>query len=530
MASWDNVVTQGPPAPASYAAPLVDFSNIGNLGNTYFQGQQQSRQLAMNQPILGPDGKPTTDVNTILQETLKRGGATAAQGLLPYLLMSQQSQQPWPGSEDTTQPQGQAQSTPVPPHGIPASPPTRPGGDQPGSIIDMVGAAGVPESEAGRVSAQILKNLKAAHYNIPDENTAITDPRVKDNIQNQLKTPGAQSQQPTRTVETAPPPAEDAGTNMQPYSQAQLDKVKRDSIESFRRAAGSPMQREALIAQGKEFQQQYRDMMKANEARSPSSLEFEKNKALQADAIKRSEAKYTGIEAASSQYENEGRPYIDLARSVLNEPRAYTGIGASRALDWNKVKALFGGDPAYAAMQEALTKVTAQQTLNTINLQKDQAIQPGSNASRIFTAQVDLARKTAAGIENTLTGNRFLVEVQARTGERFSQIAKMARDYMDKNGGVLDRGWDTQLSKWLNSDEGKLFTKAELANPVMIGAPQVPEGVASGGRQKVDQWATDMGMGEKDVMRTHDGRYVHPHIIVRPSAGSAVAAPQPQQM
>lgn len=489
MPAWDLALPPRAPEAPSYAAPLVDFSNIGNLGNQYFQGQEQNQKLQQQNAF--KNGAPT-DLNSILQKTLQLGGTDAAKGLLPFMLMNQQSQQPWPGTEDTPQPQ---QREPIPPHGIPAQPPTRQGGDQQGSVIDAVGAAGVPDSEAGKIANTIAGRLGI------DPNVPVTDPRMQTSVQNQLRAyRGTQPQQPTQAAQAQP--AED----FRPYSQAELDKVKRQSIESFKRASTSPMQKEALIAQGKEFQQQYRDMLKANEGRSPSALQFEAQKAVQDEKIKRSMKTYEGINAQATQYDAGMRPYVTLSKSLLNDPTMYSGIGGQWSLDINRVKAAFGDQKA-AQLQEALQKVTANTILGQINQQRNEMMEAGSNSGRLFAQQVSQVEKAAPQLATTLGGNRFLVDVQQRIGNLATKRAELARDYLSTHK-YLDEGFDAKLSKWMR--ENPMFSKEELANPALVGAPQVPDAIAAGGRQKVEQWSAAMHLGPNDVIRTHDGRYIHP--------------------
>ncbi len=120
MPSWDNVALPLPPRPNSYAAPLVDFSAIGNLGNDYFQGQQQNRQLqALNAFPNGLPRDPNTgqiDQNAMLQTYAKIKGADAVPGLLPLLLrqqaLSQNEQPDMPAAPFMPQRSRQAENTP----------------------------------------------------------------------------------------------------------------------------------------------------------------------------------------------------------------------------------------------------------------------------------------------------------------------------------------------------------------------------------------------------------------------------------
>jgi hypothetical protein len=85
VAASDFIVGNAP-SPASFAAPLRDFSALADIPNAYFQGTQQARQRQLQQPIVDPrTGQPTTDINAIIPELMKRGGAEYSKELLPFL-------------------------------------------------------------------------------------------------------------------------------------------------------------------------------------------------------------------------------------------------------------------------------------------------------------------------------------------------------------------------------------------------------------------------------------------------------------
>src|ERR1700681_2738998 len=89
MGASDYMVGNAPGG-VSYAAPLMDFSSIGNLGKDYQQGQQYARQRELQKPILDPaTGQPSTDFDTITKALLQRGGAEYAKDLLPTLVNRQ---------------------------------------------------------------------------------------------------------------------------------------------------------------------------------------------------------------------------------------------------------------------------------------------------------------------------------------------------------------------------------------------------------------------------------------------------------
>jgi len=520
---WDNVSLPGGPSPASYAGRLVDLSGIGDLPNQYYKGQEQQSQLAMRNAFkegLPKDAQGNVDIKAITDTMAKLGGGQAAMQMIPMLQMQQMLAQPSPeaGGEQPATPQ----RAPIPPHGIP----TTEGGDKQGSVMDMVGSAGVPETEAGKVATTIARRLGV------DPNEPLTDPAHQANVQRQLQAYRTSRPQSTQSRgspgnEQTPPPAEDAGASTLPpnYNEAEakrLDEVSRRYYEASRRqelmktGSGASYQKRA-----EDLAKQAADIRKNIVERGPGSVQLKAQEALQTEKIKRSMKTYEGINAQASQYEADMRPYVTLSKSLLNDPTMYSGIGGQWSLDFNRVKAALGDQKA-AQLQEALQKVTANTVLGQINQQRNEMMEAGSSSGRLFAQQVSQVEKAAPQLATTLGGNRFLVEVQQRIGDLASKRAEMARDYLQSHP-ILDEGFDAKLSKWMRANP--LFTAAELANPNLVGTPQVPDAIAAKGPQAVMQWAASM---HSDVIRTHDGRYVHPPGQKPAQPGLAVAQPQQQ--
>jgi hypothetical protein len=206
-----------------------------------------------------------------------------------------------------------------------------------------------------------------------------------------------------------------------------------------------------------------------------------------------------GIQAQASQYERDQKQYLDLSRSILNDPKMYTGIGADAVLNFDRIKAVYG-DTKAAMLKEALSKVTATSVLSQINTQKDQMQEAGTNAGRIFAQQVALVEKAAPALSNTLAGNRFLVEVARRSGELASEVASQARTYKQAHG-YLDTGFDTKISTYLQKNP--VFSQNELSHAELLGSPTIPPGLKGG---EILNWARDMGLKPGDPMRTSDGK------------------------
>jgi len=162
------------------------------------------------------------------------------------------------------------------------------------------------------------------------------------------------------------------------------------------------------------------------------------------------------------------------------------------------------GDTKAAMLQEALSKVTAQNVLAQINLQRDQIGATGSQAVRIFAQQIEQVQKSVPGLSTTLNGNRFLVSVADRMGQFNSQIAQMARDWKadPKHRGILGPGWDQRLADWVKSHP--IFTDVERSHPEVLGAPTVPPAIRS--PMQVQNWGRAMGLKSGDPFRTESGK------------------------
>lgn len=260
--------------------------------------------------------------------------------------------------------------------------------------------------------------------------------------------------------------------------------------------------------------QTVRDFLaKVGTAQIESSLPTEAEKNLQSGAAAKTEAQkqaidqgqkeLTGIQALARQSEDL-KPYTDLSRSLLSDPKTYTGPFGDLSLSANRLKAAAGGDPNAAMLQEALGKVTAQSVLNQINQQRDQLMEAGGSAGRIFAQQVNLVEKAAPQLATTLGGNRFLVEVASRMGDLNVKIRDMAAQYV-RTHGYLDPGFDQQVSNYLKANP--MFTKEELANPALLGAPTAPAGLAT--TQDRLAWGQGMGLKNGAPFRAPNGTYMH---------------------
>ncbi|HEV2472208.1 MAG TPA: hypothetical protein VGS41_06050, partial [Chthonomonadales bacterium] len=233
----------------------------------------------------------------------------------------------------------------------------------------------------------------------------------------------------------------------------------------------------------------------------PRVQQAELDKAAELDRQKAGQKQYEGIAANERSYQTQQKGWLDTARSLFSQPELYTGVGSSMSQFVNRVKAAYANDPNGATYQAVLAKVNAASILNTIGQQKYDAETANLASARIFAGQIDQAQKVSPGIENTLEGNRALVELQTRTGETYTEFARQARDYL-KTHKYLDAGFDERMSKWV--EKHPLLSQAEISNPSLLGVPYMPPDRNT--PQKAVAWAQAMGMKEGDPMRTADGR------------------------
>lgn len=239
----------------------------------------------------------------------------------------------------------------------------------------------------------------------------------------------------------------------------------------------------------------------ANASGVPSPLALDRAKKIQEGNVTAGQKEYEGIQAQATQFERDLKPYLDVSRSIINDPKFYSGIGGNFSLDINRVKAALG-DKNAAVLQEALQKVTAASVLAQINNQRAQLQEAGGNSSRIFRQQVDLVEKAAPALSNTPAGNRFLVEVSSRMGDLSSKVAQMAREYKSQNG-TLDSGFDQKLADYMK--QNPVFTEQEMTRPETLGAPSVPPSYAND-RAGFVNWVNGMGLKSGDPIRLPNGK------------------------
>lgn len=519
MAAYDNVQLPAGPTPASYAPKLLDFSALANIGQQFQEGQQYGVKRGIQTAF--KDGIPrdqngNPDYNALASRMLQVGATPEAaqpyfdmaikQGLAPgnqSLLSGQQPQQQG----------GQQQQPPQQTFTLASNAATGPGGitgnnprsGPPGSILrdgeQIMGDGAAPQEGAGR------GGLPAPFAGTRDQQTAQAWPPA-----------GA------RTV------TED-GTTGQPSAPTSGREVGHNGPQDSRMVAADRLDAQAALlqAQAAKYGQspaavktlqdraqqlsdkakQYREAALKDSEATPEQKNLTSGvtgqAAVQKQTIDQSGKTWEGVQASATQYERDIHPVSTLAHGILSDPQMYSGIGAQASLNFNKIKDLFGA-PKAAALQQGLEKINAITTLGAVNQQRDQLMEAGGASARIFSQQIEQVVKSNPNLDNTVWGNRMLVTIMDRIGQRSVQIRDMALDYRAKHGGVLDDGFTKQVAQYVKSNPA--FTDQEAANPTILGAPEMPVAI-KGKADAQAAWKTSQGLKSGDPYRTPDGiRYV----------------------
>jgi hypothetical protein len=582
---------------------LLNFAPIANLPQTFFQGNQNARTLALQQPVIDPNtGQPTNDPNAIIAAANQRGGLESAIQLLPaeqrqqfldYLRSQNGDQETSPAPQRPTSYTG----GPTGPAGIrgpsaqPAaaaqpsasSPPAQPtlstfGADDGGqSTLRSV----MTETFGGRDVSPIIPRVAAALKIDPDAPLSPGQMTQAKTLLTRIQASGVQAgnqAQPSDTTgggaqvtpvggtggngaptQGTTPETASPATGIQPNGPGARPTPSADAIvpPSYR---GQPLQyalqqdqiANALDNRAQQAQvlgydakgltdqaaaararaQSVREALAKDTGQTPEEMNLTRgvtarNKEVE-NEVTQSQKTYNGMQAQSTQYERDLKPVLDISQSLLSDPRMYTGAFGDLSLKANRLRALAGGDPNAAILQEALQKVTATSVLAQINAQKDQLQEAGGTASRIFQSQVEQVTKAAPSMETTKGGNRFLVEVAHRTGEQASTVTQMAQNYINAHGH-LDPAFDQQLSSYIKAHP--IFSKQEMTNPALLGSPTLPPALKT--PQQVQAWAQAMQLQPGEFIHRNGEYFKVPRITVplgdRLQPGAAQAASAPQQ-
>lgn len=495
MAAYDSVGMPGSPTPVSYAAPLVDFSPLGDIPKTYYQGQEEQRKLGLNKAF--SEGLPRTasgdvDYSGMADTLAKKGGIDEAMKVATLGAQLEQGRQV--SGILSGNPQGSPDALPPRRTAPVFAPPSR---DQPQPQLSSTGTDNqgsdsirsvATEQFGGRDVSEMIPRFAKALGVDPDS------PLSPDQVAKARAFMGrtAQAIQPTPQGGGQGPVAQVPNGSVQPGPQVPAQAPQGP-------AGGDPslggLIPQSWIAQGRTAAQ-YRDLLgavaanpmtaagarsvaeermkavdaamaKAGEATPemknaqasgvPNPAEFKRLEAQNADEVTRYGKKADALFKSGQEAAVE-LPQLDIAKSLMNNPDFYSGPAEGLVLNYKRLLSTFGSDPNVAQPQEAFRKVVSNSILSQIRSL--------AGTGQIRVAEIKIMEKAAANPENTPASNRLLVELASRVHQHALGLSDLANSY---KGGRLDPGFDRAARDY--TTQHPMFSKAELGDPRLIAPP-----------------------------------------------------------
>lgn len=454
----------------------ADFSGIADISKAYSEGRDQKAKNDLRDAFKGgvpltADGQP--DFSAMAKTLFQKGGlseGTAAANLG----LAQQNQQFGQGQSRNIQSfEGGQPSQPIvgpstsrntvtidPSKRADISPPQPRGGDQPGSIVGLVSAAGVPDELAGPIIQQVSAATRM------DPNAAVHPqmaPRVQQIVAEAVRRTqqAGQPQQPQMQPQQAPQPVPQAPPQAGP--QAQPAPVT--NAVTTTQAPATP----SRIDQGIAF---YAGIM--SDPRSPKqNVELAKDrlKALQDNSALTSEQKnyaqavLEGFKGTMQDYsadqESGKAAATERAKADVKEQQEYIDGGkqaSNRLTTLNTLSNIISSDPNINLGFGGPTALKIKMALESAgipvpDLSGAQAIQK-LNASLASEMAKSLTSRTTQFEFKTFLGNNPGLELDKSGNERligiFSQLAKREVDLgrLARKNQDNWKGWDQVVENY----------------------------------------------------------------------------------
>jgi hypothetical protein len=534
MADIDQILAGG-----AGASTRADFSGIGKLPENYWKGRDEFAKTDLRDAFkdgvpLTPDGQP--DFGAMAKTLMQKGGldqgiAASNVDLQRQKLRYGQDVDAQVSGGPTPRPQGPIVSPPsmsrgasvqvapalakggAPPQGQAAVPQGSSQGDQPGSIVGMVSAAGVPDELAGPIIQQVSAATRS------DPNAAVNPqmaPRVQQIVAEAVKRSAAANQPQPQAAQPQPAQPQVAPVQQQPAQGADPrfvglvpnGRTPEQQIQLLSRAISSGA---IPVEQAKLYQNRIDAITKAME---PTAGEKDFNAATRNpkldDYVAQQEAAKASAKGVAEQDVKEQGDLIAQGKQA-----------SSRLTTLNTMSNIISSDPNINLGFGGPTALKVKMALESLgvpvpDLSGPQAIQK-LNASLASEMAKSLTSRTTQfefktflgnnpGLELDKSGNERLIGIFSQLAKRDVDLGKLARQNRDNwnNWDQVVENYDKQnpmrdpvTKKVLSTDSiiapgpGK---STPSSAPMTFGSPsEVHAAVAAGKLKSGDPFKTSDG-------------------------------------
>lgn len=150
---------------------------------------------------------------------------------------------------------------------------------------------------------------------------------------------------------------------------------------------------------------------------------------------------------------------LSYMESLMADPNFRTGTGTEAIISMRKLVEAMGGNPAEVGSIEAFRGATAQAVLGQMG---------GSLGAGFSNADRSFVESMAANLDNSLAGNKLVINAQRKVAQRKVELARLADQYIAEKGR-LDAGWPQYMRAYAEQ------------NPLFGGAGTDPMEYVTGG-------------------------------------------------
>lgn len=195
-------------------------------------------------------------------------------------------------------------------------------------------------------------------------------------------------------------------------------------------------------------------------------LDFEKQKEFNTKDVDDFSKSYATL-SDKAQTAAQSLPQLELAKSMVQDPRMYNGPASDWVQLYKQAQSLFGKDPNAAAPMEVFQKLISGEIIKDLRTELQ-------GTGQVRLAEIDLLSKAAASTSRTKASNEAVLELMQRSRKLTSDIGQLANDYrqgyrFDKDGNAVQTnevpskaGLDSVIQQYIKANP--IVTPQERSN------------------------------------------------------------------